>query len=176
MTAIGGTALTADAVTGTYSGETAWNESGVTGSASGGGYSVIYARPHYQSGITGATTQRGMPDLALNASINGGVPVYMTDPFSGTVTATIVGGTSVATPELAGIVADGVQMGHHRLGTLNPDLYRLGMGNRHDALFNDITLGSNILLGNTIPGYPVVQGWDPVVFNIVIVTLLTLTK
>ncbi|HET8841618.1 MAG TPA: S8 family serine peptidase, partial [Ktedonobacteraceae bacterium] len=38
VTAVGGTALNADAVTGTYHSESAWNEAGVTNRAGGGGY------------------------------------------------------------------------------------------------------------------------------------------
>jgi len=126
VTAVGGTTLTANATTGQYIGETAWNESGIFSAAGGGGYSVLNQRPDYQSGVTGTIAGRAVPDLSLNASINGGVLVYQTDPFSGQEYVTIFGGTSVATPELAGIVADGVQMAHHRLGFLNKGFYTLG--------------------------------------------------
>lgn len=81
VTALGGSALTADATTGQYIGETAWNESIAFGSAGGGGYSVLYPQPAYQSGTTEATLGRALPDLSLNASIEGGVIVYQTDPY-----------------------------------------------------------------------------------------------
>ncbi|HEY7415331.1 MAG TPA: S53 family peptidase [Ktedonobacteraceae bacterium] len=162
VTALGGTALTADATTGQYVGETAWNESGVFSAAGGGGYSLLNQRPDYQSGITGNTPGRAVPDLALNSSVDGGVLVYQTDPFSGQEYVSIFGGTSVASPEFAGIVADGVQMAHHRLGFLNRGLYTLGESPLSIATFHDITSGNNILFSSGIAGYTVQQGWDAV--------------
>ncbi len=162
VTAIGGTALTADATYGTYSGETAWNEPVFGIASTGGGYSVLYSRPSYQAKATGNTAGRGVPDLALNASINGGVLVYMTDPFAGNLFVGIVGGTSVGAPEFAGIVADGVQQAHHRLGFLNKALYKLGSSGSAPALFHDITSGNNILFSSGIAGYTTRQGWDAV--------------
>src|SRR5579883_620410 len=119
VTAVGGTALTADAVTGRYISETAWNESSAFSKATGGGYSKLYAAPTYQQGIPGFARGRGMPDIALNASVFGGVLVYENNRLTGRTTINIMGGTSVATPELAGILADGVQLAHHRLGSIN---------------------------------------------------------
>jgi subtilase family serine protease len=162
VTALGGTALTADTTTGQYIGETAWNESGDFGVAGGGGYSLLNQRPDYQSGVTGNTAGRAVPDLALNSSVIGGVLVFMTDPFSGQEYATIYGGTSVASPEFAGIVADGVQMAHHRLGLLNRGLYTLGKSPLSSAAFHDITSGNNVLFSSGIAGYTVQQGWDAV--------------
>lgn len=162
VTALGGTALTANAVSGEYVGETAWNESGIYHAASGGGYSGIYARPGYQSGITGETSGRAVPDLALNSSVNGGVLIYQTDPLSGQEEVMIVGGTSVAAPEFAGMVADGVQLAHQRLGFLNPALYRLGESSLAHLAFHDITSGDNILSSSGQAGYTVQSGWDAV--------------
>lgn len=162
VTSVGGTSLTADATTGQYIGETAWNESAIFNSASGGGYSVIFPRPDYQANATGTTPGRAVPDLALNASIDGGVLVYQADPFSGQESILIAGGTSVAAPELAGIIADGVQMAHHRLGFLNRGLYALGKSPLALTAFNDILSGNNILFSSGIPGYTVRQGWSAV--------------
>ncbi len=115
--------------TGQYIGETAWNESASFGAASGGGVSVLYKRPSYQSGVAAhalgrsalasGLPGRGVPDVALNASIIGGVLVVITDPTSGQPVVYIVGGTSVSSPEFAAIVADGVQLAKHHLGFLN---------------------------------------------------------
>lgn len=162
VTALGGTALTADATTGQYIGETAWNESAIFNAAGGGGYSVLYQRPDYQNGVTGDTTGRAVPDVSLNASVIGGVLVYMTDPFSGQEYATIFGGTSVASPEFAGMVADGVQLAHHRLGFLNKGLYNIGKSILSGGAFNDITSGNNILFSSGIAGYTTQRGWDAV--------------
>jgi subtilase family serine protease len=102
VTALGGTALTADAATGQYLGETAWNEP-IFNAAGGGGYSTLFARPNYQSGVTGDPSGRAVPDLALNASVDGGVLIYQAHPLSGKEYAYITGGTSVSAPEFAGI-------------------------------------------------------------------------
>lgn len=162
VTALGGSMLTANAATGQYIGETAWNESGVFNAAGGGGYSVLNQRPDYQSGVTGATPGRAVPDLALNSSIDGGVVVYQSDPLSGQEYVSIVGGTSVASPEFAGLVANGVQIAHHRLGFLNKSLYRLGEDSLSGTTFHDITSGNNILFLSGIAGYTVQPGWDAV--------------
>lgn len=162
VTALGGTALTADATTGDYTGETAWNESAVFNAATGGGYSLLFQRPKYQSGVTGDTPGRAVPDLSLNASIDGGVLVYETDLFSGQLFVSIFGGTSVATPEFAGLLADGIQQAHHRLGFLNVSLYRIGSSDDDSRLFNDITSGTNILFSSGIPGFTVQHKWDAV--------------
>src|SRR4029077_10624434 len=58
--AAGGTSLTADAATGAYIRETAWNtlpappDPGDGSSASGGGFSHLFTRPGYQDGVPGA--------------------------------------------------------------------------------------------------------------------------
>lgn len=162
VTVLGGTALTADASTGQYIGETAWNESADFGASSGGGYSVLFPRPSYQQGDTGATSGRAVPDLALNASVDGGVLVYQTDPLSGQEFVSIEGGTSVGAPEFAGIVADGVQLAQHRLGFLNSALFRLGASPLAERAFQDITSGNNILFLSGVAGYTVQRGWDAV--------------
>ncbi|MEO7018782.1 MAG: S53 family peptidase [Ktedonobacteraceae bacterium] len=162
ITAVGGTTLHADAVTGQYDSEVAWNESDAFNKASGGGFSIFDARPNYQDGVTGSTTGRAVPDISLNASINGGVLVYQSQTSSKQSPITVMGGTSVGTPELAGLVADGVQMAGHRLGLLNPALYQLGLSKNYTQVMHDITSGDNILLTSDIPGYAARQGWDAV--------------
>ena len=71
-----------------------------------------------------------------------------------------MGGTSVGTPELAGLIADGVQMAHHRLGQINPALYKIGSGSDYHTLLNDVTSGDNILAVANVPGYTAGSGWD----------------
>ncbi|HEY3993215.1 MAG TPA: S53 family peptidase, partial [Ktedonobacteraceae bacterium] len=160
VTAVGGTALTADAATGRYIRETAWNESGTYNKATGGGYSKIYRVPAFQRGITGITTGRAVPDISLNASVNGGVIVFARQRAKARPIINIMGGTSAAAPELAGILADGVQMAHHRLGAINPALYRLGSSSTYRLVMNDITSGNNILLSSGLTGYRAHRGWD----------------
>jgi len=160
VTAVGGSALTADAVSGRYIGEKAWNESGIFHKATGGGYSRVYAAPGYQKSMRATVRGRGVPDLALNASIFGGVLVYDHDRLKNRTSVSIMGGTSVATPELAGLLADGVQLAHHRLGALNPALYRLGHSRGYNQLMHDISSGNNMLASSGLSGYAAAPGWD----------------
>jgi len=72
-----------------------------------------------------------------------------------------MGGTSVATPELAGILADGVQLAHHRLGSINPALYKLGNSKLYHQVMHDISSGDNMLASTGLAGYAATPGWDP---------------
>lgn len=161
VTAVGGTTLSADATTGRYLREAAWNESGAFNKATGGGYSKIYAVPAFQRDIIKGAKGRAVPDISLNASVNGGVLVYQSrSRTSSRPAVNIMGGTSVAAPELAGILADGVQMAHHRLGSINPALYKVGASSNYSLLMNDITSGDNVLLSTGLSGYKAGDGWD----------------
>ncbi len=51
-------------VTGAYISETAWSNPGNQPSASGGGFSRLFARPAYQDGVPGIGAMRGVPDVA----------------------------------------------------------------------------------------------------------------
>jgi len=73
----------------------------------GGGQSAIETRPSYQSSISGIVgAWRGVPDLSFDADPYTGVWVYDTFPLYGDeyYEWVVFGGTSVATPNLAGIV------------------------------------------------------------------------
>jgi subtilase family serine protease len=72
-----------------------------------------------------------------------------------------MGGTSVAAPEMAGILADGVQLAHHRLGQINPALYKLGVSPLYSQAMHDVTSGSNALASSGLTGYMAGPGWDP---------------
>ncbi|MGH3508677.1 MAG: S53 family peptidase [Nocardioidaceae bacterium] len=185
VTGVGGTTLNADSTTGAYIGETAWNEFllGCNPPAldlndvncSGGGFSTIYPQPSYQQGHFGhhgkghGRAGRGVPDVAYNAGVNGGVLTHCgicnvlsgLDPLDPT-TFFLFGGTSAGSPQWAGITAVGDQLGHHRLGDINPGLYRIGRSHRLYAnAFHDITVGNNdvVEIGG---GYDTATGWDPV--------------
>ncbi len=162
VTAVGGTQLFADATSGQYIRETAWNESDAYNKATGGGYSKMYKSPAYQKVLAAGAGGRGVPDISLNASVNGGVLVYQSDATTHKTTVSIMGGTSVAAPEMAGILADGVQMAHHRLGEINQALYKLGASSNYSQAMNDIITGDNILVSSGLSGYTTGQGWSPV--------------
>jgi subtilase family serine protease len=162
-----------------------WNESW-RGVATGGGPSAIYPRPSFQSSVASviATNARGVPDLAWNAAVNGGVLIYIT-AFPNVIRAGwhVIGGTSAASPQLSGVTAlvnaARADAGKGPIGYLNPLLYTLPSSD-----FTDIVpshqgsapgpnpvgdLGDNGLWvfnadGSVSPGpiagSPVLTGWD----------------
>lgn len=163
VTAVGGTNLHADLTTGAYQSETAWNDGY---GESGGGFSVLYSRPGYQEHTPGITNARGVPDVAYNAGVSGGVlthwgvgnTLYGIDPTAPVFF--IFGGTSAGSPQWAGITALADQVAHHRLGFLNPAIYSIGHSDGYALGFHDITVGNNVVSG--VGGYSTSAGWDPV--------------
>ena len=97
VVACGGTTINRTS-TGTYVNQTAWNEGGC-------GPSVYENRPLFQSPVMGVVgAKRGVCDLSFEANPNTGVYVYDSTPFEGSSGWWILGGTSVASPCLAGVV------------------------------------------------------------------------
>ena len=169
VTGVGGTQLFANQKSGSYISEIAWNEA-LFQAASGGGFSVLYKRPDYQ-GNTVAGESRGVPDVAYNAAVNGGVlvadSVLPSSPGSGPFH--IFGGTSAGSPQWAGIVALANQKAGHRLGYLNPTIYEIGESSSSWRAFHGILFGNNTVQfpdakGNsvTIVGFSAHKGWNPV--------------
>jgi hypothetical protein len=94
VVSVGGTTLRRDPETGDFIKEVSWD-------STGGGVSEFEARPSYQAAIASKVgSYRGTPDMAAVADPNTGVWVY----DSGNGGWWVVGGTSVASPTLAGIV------------------------------------------------------------------------
>jgi len=163
--AVGGTTLTANPSSGAYIGETVWNTSSSftqPSSASGGGFSHLYARPAYQDGVPGIGAMRGVPDVAADADAQGGAPIVYADgrtPFIASAS-----GTEAAAPLWAGLIALADQYAHHDLGFVNPAIYRIARSSSYHQAFHDITTGNSEL---TMPypagtaGYPAAPGWDP---------------
>jgi subtilase family serine protease len=162
--AAGGTTLTANPLTGTYTSETAWDgQTGITQTfgASGGGFSHLYARPAYQDGVPGIGARRGVPDVAGDANQLGGAPVVTADGSKTTVVQAF--GTSAAAMLWAGLMALADQYAHHGLGFVNPAIYRIARGSAYHAAFHDVTAGSNKTVGRgKLTGYDAGPGWDPV--------------
>jgi subtilase family serine protease len=143
-----------------------WNESYLFGAAvaGSGGPSAVFNRPAYQDGVSGTVgVHRGTPDVSLSASVNGGALVFMSFgglPGPGFF---IIGGTSEASPEFAGIVAIADQAAGHDLGQLNPRLYALGAGS---GGLPDITTGNNTVTfaqngkTRTVAGFNASGGYD----------------
>jgi subtilase family serine protease len=161
MVGVGGTSLT----TGTgaaYTSERTWNGGSVSAGAGGGGKSVIWAIPSYQSGVVtaasqGSTTMRNVPDVALDADPNTGYSIVFQNNFF------IFGGTSCAAPLWAGFTALVNQQralnGTTPLGFANPPLYAVGKGARYTTDFHDIADGSTNLFFPAVSGYDEATGW-----------------
>jgi subtilase family serine protease len=161
--AAGGTTLTANPVTGAYLGETAWNVQSGSPDGSGGGFSRLFARPAYQSGVPGIGATRGVPDVAGEATGTSGMALVFRAPGGGDELVG-AGGTSAAAPFWAGLIALADQEAGHPLGFVNPAIYRIAQGPLYHRAFHDITTGNNTvsLNGVTVTGYQAGTGWDPV--------------
>ena len=144
-----------------------WNENTVLGGpvAGGGTLSAVFARPGYQNSVENVVgAWRGVPDISMSASVNGGALVYMS--FAGLPGPAyyIIGGTSEATPLFAGVVAVADQYAGHSLGLLNPALYHLAAAKAPGLV--DITTGENTVTFTqggqtyTVPGSVAVPGYD----------------
>jgi subtilase family serine protease len=184
VTGVGGTYLCTDPTTGTgvdsvdppakCIGFPGVREVGWT--FSGGGFSHVFTKPDYQNtlpaGSTPIGTMRGVPDVALQASAGTGALIYITlppDGNSGLICGTVpcstgwydIGGTSLSTPQWAGLVAIAAQIKGSGLGPINAALYALASGPNYATYFYDVVTGKN-QADPTVPGYPATNGWDPV--------------
>src|SRR5581483_9441469 len=110
-----------------YGSETGW-------SGSGGGDSVYYAKPSWQTGCSVPSGNRHVPDVSLEADTTPGNLVAYNGGWYA------VGGTSDAAPQMAGIFAAlNAAKGGSGLGNPGTRLYALCAGNS----FHDVTSGSN---------------------------------
>ncbi len=163
VTGVGGTNLRLNPATGAYRSERSWSDqfSGCFPTSafgcSGGGFSILYSRPDYQRGVTGGG-QRGVPDVAYNGGVDGGVIVWFT---VGGGCCFVFGGTSAGSPQWAGLVALADQLGHHRVGNINEVLYGVAQSSgEYTKAFHDVTTGNNNLDG--VVGFHARTGWDAV--------------
>lgn len=141
-----------------YMPEVAWNDTAAYGalSATGGGFSKIFAKPSWQAG-TGvpADGHRDVPDVSFPANVSehayamcgeGATCTSGSNGFTFGTDGGGVGGTSVSAPNFAATVAILEQAnGGSALGNLNPSLYALAAGSSGSTIFHDITSGSNIV-------------------------------
>ena len=132
VTGVGGTELVAGKAN-TFT-SVAWNDTdnshlgdGTVPYASGGGLSVLFARPSYQDGVKNVVgSARGVPDVSMSGACSSPVFTYQSFPQQDTPAGWYPScGTSEATPEFAGIVALADQVAGHALGLINPTLYKL---------------------------------------------------
>lgn len=140
---VGGTSITA-----LGGAETVWGSilaspgTSYAGSGGGGGRSVLFDRPSYQSGVGATETKRLVPDVASVADPRTGLGVAYQGRWYGG------GGTSLGAPTWAGLTAAALSAAGRTtgLGDVHPALY----ANR--AAFTDVVTGSN--------GYPATAGFD----------------
>ncbi|HEY1683707.1 MAG TPA: hypothetical protein VGG19_03005 [Tepidisphaeraceae bacterium] len=167
IVAVGGTSLTLS--NGSYGSENGW-------SGSGGGISKYELKPSYQNLVTTpSATNRTTPDISIDANPSTGVAVLDTSA-SGIGSANpwvngLVGGTSLASPMWAGLIAIADQgRTLAGLGSLSgtqtlTDLYSLPSSD-----FHDITSGSNGSYSATT-GYDLVTGRGSPVANLLVPAL-----
>lgn len=147
VTGVGGTSLTPR---GTQYEESAWGGSTAQSTfGSGGGYSIYFNTPYWQSAVGFNNRYRGVPDVSAIANPGTGV----LEIFNGSMYQ--AGGTSLSTPIWAGIVSRMDQYAGKSLGFLNPFLYQITRAGLYDKAFNQVNTGSNGV-------YSATSGWDPV--------------
>lgn len=169
-----------------YIPETVWNESSATNGlgAGGGGASAYFTKPYWQAGIgVPADSARDVPDISLNAASGHDGYLYcasgacMNGFRNSSGNLDVVGGTSVAAPSFAGMLALVEQTVGSSLGNVNPMLYALAKSSYSANVFHDITTGNNSSacvagtqdcpLGGTIGfsagvGYDLATGWGSI--------------
>jgi subtilase family serine protease len=139
-----------------YIPEVAWNESSAGGLwATGGGMSIIYAKPSWQTGSgVPADGKRDVPDVSLTSAGHDGYLIYQSGGLY------VVGGTSASAPSFAGAMALVVQNSAARQGNANTAFYSLATRQRAGgaSVFHDITSGNNSVPGQT--GFAATTGYD----------------
>ena len=142
VVSVGGTTLSMNINSGDFEFENTWQDGG-------GGPSAVEPRPSYQNGIAFLVgSQRGTPDIAAEANLNTGVWVLDSLVF-GPGSWYIVGGTSVASPVMAGIV-NGANSFAASSQTELTKMYASRFG------FNDIVFGVCGPYNGTVAAF----GWD----------------
>jgi hypothetical protein len=156
-----------------YIPENVWNDSCSSCStpniwAGGGGASTFFAKPSWQSGVTGIPNdgKRDLPDVSLTAAAHDPYLICLAGSCvpnaQGEISFYGVSGTSASTPAFAGMMALVANHAGTRLGAPNYVLYRLAaMENlaqcnassstlpASTCVFNDVTVGNNAVPGET---------------------------
>jgi subtilase family serine protease len=164
VTAVGGTQMTLDNAGKRTAPDTVWDDGY---GASGGGQSAIFVRPPFQAGVADVTgDHRGVPDISMSASMNGGAITYGSYQDAAGQWQ-VFGGTSEATPLFAALVALADQLAGHRLGNINNALYGLGSQmNPAKTGIVPVADGTNTFGGVTgfhaAPGYNLAVGWGTI--------------
>jgi kumamolisin len=138
----GGTTVRRNPSTANFESEVPWD-------SAGGGTSSIELRPSFQSVIsTTVGKYRGVPDLSFDSNPSTGVWIYDTNVGGWN----IVGGTSVSSPALAGIL----NLADHFYMSSNAELTAIYNARGVTSDFTDITTG----FCGPYEGYGAGTGWD----------------
>jgi kumamolisin len=180
--AVGGTSLTLDAgnaiaATGVWN-DTVYPFPYTATAGGGGGQSTFVKRPWWQPAQSFATSgNRMVPDIAAFADESPGYAIVCSSGVQGCPgggqTITNVGGTSAATPLVAGMIALWTQQaratGRARPGFVPPLLYSLAR--QQPQAFVDVTQGGNALFGGSCcparAGYDLATGWGSPLANVI---------
>jgi subtilase family serine protease len=176
-----------------YIPEVVWNDDTISEASSspglgagGGGASVFFTKPSWQTGVPGIPSGnvRYVPDVSLYSSPSYPGYLYCSSDVSTGITGscsngfrdtndqylTIAGGTSFAAPIFAGMVAILNQKAGYTSGQglVNPELYKLASNSTtYASAFHDITSGSNACTGGSTycssggeSGFSATTGYD----------------
>ncbi len=178
-----------------YIPEMAWNDTPDSATASsyggfyagGGGKSLLFGKPGWQTGVPGipADSARDLPDISLAGSpnhdgylactqialTNGSYTSSCTNGFRySDSTLEVFGGTSVAAPAFASVLALIEQHLGAKQGNINPALYSIASNSStYASAFHDVTIGSNAVpctqgslncQSNGVLGYSAGTGYD----------------
>jgi subtilase family serine protease len=129
----GGTTVNRDA-RGNLVSETGWIQTGC-------GASAYEPRPSFQNGVAAVVANhRGVSDISFDADPNTGVYIYDSTPVWGETGWWILGGTSVSSPALAGVVNSAGTLNGFAANTAAEQLRIYGgLGNAN--VYRDITSG-----------------------------------
>jgi hypothetical protein len=169
---VGGTSLTVDA-SGNYISETGWGNGNTSGrnGGSGGGISRYERQPAYQNGVvTQSTAYRTTPDVAIDGDPNSGLAVVDSWDFGASAPWAEIGGTSMAAPMWAGLIAiadQGAVLAGGSTFTSAQTLRKLYSLPASD--FHDITSGNSGYAAG--PGYDLVTGRGSPIANLLVAGL-----
>jgi subtilase family serine protease len=162
--AVGGTGLYIASARGRYQFETAWG--GVPGQgAGGGGVSAFYGAPTFQSSNGVNFSGRAIPDISAVADPLTAVSVINSWDNPGSPWTT-VGGTSLATPVVSGMIALAQQT---RINSgllpltspqINAKIYATYNSPNYSTDFHDIVVGNNSDPSTGYVGFSAITGYD----------------
>jgi subtilase family serine protease len=182
--AVGGTNLTLNddntiASTGVWN-DTAYPPPYNKAAGGGGGVSTFNKRPWWQPALPSQSTYRMVPDVAAFADESPGYAIVCSSgvkscPSAPAQTISFVGGTSAATPLVAGMIAlwdqQARQTSTPRPGFVAPLLYSIAA--HSPSAFVDITVGNNEVFGGlscctASPGFDLATGNGSPIANVIL--------